>query len=151
MTKYYFKLDISYIHIDKLIKHKIYDSVKKEDIILTNDGIIKKEKMNYVKYTLEEEKESEKIYLDDLECYTDHSYEKKMEEVYQIPLEHTLLHVKKYIFKQYDASLIQFVIETCDYNVVDYYFEKKNENFKILEIKNEIISFLNDLRNILYI
>ena len=151
MTKYYLKLGINYKHINKLIENNIYHTVKKEDIILTNDGIIKKEKMNYVKYTFEEEKESEKIYLDNLECYTDHSYEKNMEEVYQIPLEHTLLHVKKYIFKQYDASLIQFVIETCDYNIVDYYFEKNNKNFKILEIKNEIISFLNDLRNILYI
>ena len=151
MTKYYLKLGINYKHINKLIENNIYHTVKKEDIILTNDGIIKKEKMNYVKYTFEEEKESEKIYLDNLEYYTDHSYEKNMEEVYQIPLEHTLLHVKKYIFKQYDASLIQFVIETCDYNIVDYYFEKNNKNFKILEIKNEIISFLNDLRNILYI
>jgi hypothetical protein len=151
MTKYYLTLNMNYTHINKLIKKMVNNSIINEKIILTNDGFIKKEDNAYIKYTLEEEKESEKIYLDDLECYTDHSYEKKMGEVYQIPLEHKLLHVKKYIFKSYDKSLLQFVIETNNYNVVEYYFEKKNENFKILEIKNEFISFLNDLRNILYI
>ena len=107
--------------------------------------------MEYVKYILEEKKESEKIDLDEYECLVDYSYEKKIGNVYQIPLEHELINVKKYIFKPYDGSILQFVIETCNYNIVDYYFEKKNKNFKILEIKNEFISFLNDLRNILYI
>jgi len=129
---------MNYTHINKLIKKMVNNSIINEKIILTNDGFIKKEDNAYIKYTLEEEKESEKIYLDDLECYTDHSYEKKMGEVYQIPLEHKLLHVKKYIFKSYDKSLLKFVIETNNYNVVEYYFEKKNENFKILEIKNEL-------------
>ena len=108
MTKYYLKININNTHINKLIKNNIYNSVKKEDIILTNDGIIKKEKNAYVKYILEEEKDSEKIDLDNLECYIDHSFEKKVGEVYQIPLEHTLIHVKKYVFKPYNNSLIEF-------------------------------------------
>jgi len=151
MTKYYLTLNINYTHINKLTKKLTNNTVIEEKLILCNDGFIKKEVDTYIKYTLEEENDSEKIYLDDLECYTDHSYEKKMCEVYHIPLEHALIHVKKYIFKPYDKSLIQFVIETCDYKIVDYYFEKKNKDFQILELKNEFISFLSDLRNILYI
>ena len=70
--------------------------------------------------------------------------------IYQIHLEHVLINLKKYIFKQSDGSLIQFVIETNDHNVVEYYFEK-NKDLNFFEIKNEIVSFINDLRNILYI
>lgn len=149
MTKYYLTLNINYTHINKLMKKIVDHAILAEKIILSNDGFIRKEDDKYIKYTLEEDDESEKIYLDDCECYTDHSYEKKIGEVYQVPLEHALVYVKKYIFKPFDKSLIQFVIETSNYNIVDYYFEnKKNELF---EIKNEIVSFLSDLRNILYI
>ena len=151
MTKYYLKLNINYIHINKLIKKNSNNYIYNKKIIFTKEGFIKKEKMEYVKYILDEEKKSEKIVLDDLECLVDYSYEKKIGNVYQIPLEHILINLKKYIFKPYDGSQIQFVIETSNHNIVDYYFEKKEEDLKFFEIKNEIISFLNDLRNILYI
>lgn len=149
MTKYYLTLNINYTHINKLMKKIVSHVIIVEKTILCNDGFIKKEDDKYIKYTLEEENETKKIYLDDLECYTDDSYEKNMGEVYQIPLEHELIHVKKYIFKPFNKSLIQFVIETSNYNIVDYYFENKKN--KLFEIKNEIVSFLSDLRNILYI
>ena len=67
MTKYYLTLNINYTHINKLVKKLKEHTIITEKIILSNDGFIKKEYDKYIKYALEEEEESEKIYLDDLQ------------------------------------------------------------------------------------
>ena len=52
MTKYYLKLNINYIHINKLIKKNSNNYIYNKKIIFTKEGFIKKEKMEYVKYIL---------------------------------------------------------------------------------------------------
>jgi hypothetical protein len=144
MVKYFINLAINYTHISKIIKH--CETTKKyENLILTNDGLIKIENGEYNKYIIKETKESE--FIED-DIYADYSYWTKVCTISHIPLEHKFIKTITYNLKMYPKSPITFVIHTKDNKINDYYFETKLEYFEVI---NEITSFLNHLRNILYI
>lgn len=94
----------------------------------------------------DEESFSDKIeILDDTNIYCTKNKIVKFETVSQIPYEHELKNIQKYIYKTSDNSKNRFIVELMNNKVCDYYFES-DEEFENKSLQEDIISFLFKLK-----
>lgn len=94
----------------------------------------------------DEESFSDKIeILDDTNIYCTKNKIIKFEIVNQIPYEHEIKNIQKYIYKTSDNSKNRFIVELINNKVCDYYFES-DEEFENKSLQEDIMSFLFKLK-----
>jgi len=142
MKKYY----LDDIDIYK-IKNYNFD-VSDENIIITNDGLIKIIKDEYFLFSFinKSPKIIENFHKNN-NLYIDNSYFKKIQQIYQIPIEHKFLNITFHKYNIDQKNKIYFVKEILNKNVIDYYFQCDSK-INIDTIQNCIFTFLTRLTNI---
>ena len=138
MPKYY----INNYDIKKIIKEPYKKCI--ENVILTEDCLIKIEKDIYVKYKFIKNKDIEILdnFYDSNDLLIDHSYFKKMDTVNNIPFNHKKICITYEYYKTNKKSKVIFIMEYVHNILKDYYFSAPNNmDFDIIE--NDILRFLS--------
>jgi len=127
----------------QLLKEYIHNSIKKK-IIISEQGIleINKDKMNLLK-TIDVPREI--ISIGSFSCLIDKSEFVKDDEWYQIPKDHILEENEIHTYQLRQNALVQFIIIEDDNVIKDFYFNIK-DNFEVLGIKDDILTFLSLLK-----
>ena len=136
----YYVLELKNVHEDKLKKYNSITNKTKK--IISGDVIIKQYKNDLYRYKLIDNDRDCMIenYIDSLTLAVTDFYEKKIERVFQIPYENTIIEltVKKYFI----GPKTCFVTEYRGGVVVDFYFESKEE-YDSFSLKEDLASFLS--------
>ena len=86
------------------------------------------------------------IKIKELDCLVDRSKFKRVNIIYQLPMEHNLVKINKSFYKLNDKSLIDFVIEEVNHKIKDFYFIVRGD-LETLDLKEDIYTFLSIINN----
>ena len=135
----YYVLELKNIREDALKKYN--STINKTKKIITNDSIIKEYKNELYRYKLIDNHKDKiiKNYINDWTLAATDFYEKRIEKIFHIPFENTLieLDIKKYFI----GPKTNFVIEKKDGRLQDFYFESKDDADSF-SLREDIGSFL---------
>ena len=135
----YYVLELKNIREDTLKKYN--STINKTKKIITNDSIIKEYKNELYRYKLIDNHKDKiiKNYINDWTLAATDFYEKRIEKIFHIPFENTLieLDIKKYFI----GPKTNFVIEKKDGRLQDFYFESKDDADSF-SLREDIGSFL---------
>ena len=135
----YYVLELKNIREDTLKKYN--STINKTKKIITNDSIIKEYKNELYRYKLIDNHKDKiiKNYINDWTLAATDFYEKKIEKIFHIPFENTLieLDIKKYFI----GPKTNLVIEKKDDRLQDFYFESKYDADSF-SLREDIGSFL---------
>ena len=136
----YYILELKNIREDKLKKYNSITNKTKK--IISGDVIIKEYKNDLYRYKLIDNDRDCMIenYIDSLTLAVTDFYEKKIERVFQIPYQNTIIEltIKKYFI----GPKTCFVKEYRGGEVADFYFESKEE-YDSFSLKEDLASFLS--------
>jgi len=141
--KLYIK-DIKNNHIDKnLLNEYIHNSTKKK-LVISEQGIfeINKDKVYLLKT---QDVPHDIITIGSFSGLIDKSEFSKEEEWYQIPKDHILEETEIHTYQLRQKALVQCIIIEDDHVIKDFYFNIK-ENFEVLGIQDDILTFLSLLK-----
>ena len=135
----YYVLELKNIREDALKKYN--STINKTKKIITKDSIIKEYKNELYRYKLIDKHKDKiiKYYINDWTLAATDFYEKRIEKIFHIPFENTLieLDIKKYFI----GPKTNFVIEKKDGRLQDFYFESKDDADSF-SLREDIGSFL---------
>jgi hypothetical protein len=136
--KYY----INNLNESLITKNKSPYKTIHNEVILTEDGLIKIKDDSYIKHVFEyKEPEIYENFHGKNDLYIDKSYFKKSNVINQIPFNHKKIRIT-YKHFSINKSQTYFVLEYINDNLKDYYFfTPKNIDFNIVE--NDILRFLS--------
>ena len=132
--------DIPFVKLDKLDQKLIKNN--NEKILLTFNGIFKYHNNDLIKYKINIGKSPDTINtLYGTKFYCSDFIWKKLDDSFQIPIEHQIIKKNIKTFSLNSKSCTSFIVELLDNKVQDFYFESK-ESFDNHSLQEDIVSFL---------
>ncbi len=148
--RYYLNTELDIKNTIEVLTKTIKFEKKKEDILLTNNGLYKYIKNNLYCFKINTNDNETVInnYINNINIIKTDNLWKKIFISNQLPYEHFKMGITTYIFFPYDKKEFKFIIELYQNDKVDYYFETNEDDEKSFFLKENISSFLKENMNL---
>ena len=148
--RYYLNTELNIKNTIEVLTKTIKFEKKKEDILLTNNGLYKYIKNNLYCFKINTNDNETVInnYINNINIIKTDNLWKKIFISNQLPYEHFKMGITTYIFFPYDKKEFKFIIELYQNDKVDYYFETNEDDEKSFFLKENISSFLKKNMNL---
>ena len=148
--RYYIDIDLNVKNTIEILTKKMKFEKKKEDILLTNDGLYKYIKNDLYCFKINNNNNESVInnYISNINIIKTDNLWKKIFLSNQLPYEHFKMGITTYTFFPYDKKVFKFIIEIYENDKIDYYFETNEDDEKSFFFKESISSFLKENTNL---
>ena len=146
--RYYPDIEIDFKSVIENCKQQMKYEKLNEEMLLTEFGIYKYFKNELYCFKLNSDENSTILnkYVNNFTIVKTPDLWKRIFMEYRLPYEHFKMKLTKYIFLPFEKKEFKFVIEIYENNKIDYYFETYETDENNFFLKENIGSFLKNLK-----